>query len=78
MKCEHCGAAMDWQALSGAYVCPDCAFVALGGDIDRSLMESISILELALRFYANEGNYTGQLPIIADGGHLAREALKRF
>ncbi len=78
MKCERCGTEMAYRALSDAMVCPACGHVARPeDDVERRRADALAILRTALLFYADEANYRGAMPVLADGGQLAREALAR-
>lgn len=78
MKCEVCGTEMAYQALSDALVCPVCGHAARpAGDAERRQADALAILRAALLFYADAANYRGAMPVLADGGQLAREALAR-
>lgn len=78
MICEHCGAAMAYKTLSGVFICPACGYVTLGNLDDAIRIDALAMAKLALMFYANEGNYQGEMLILADGGQLARESLSRI
>lgn len=67
---------MEYQVLAGVFVCRACGHVARGEAGAAERVSALEVCRLALRFYADESNYTGALPVLADGGRLAREALE--
>lgn len=77
MDCERCGAPMAFQAMGGVCVCRECGHVAVPDDVaaQRAQVDALTIMRMALAFYADESNYQGAMPVLADGGQLARETL---
>lgn len=79
-NCNVCGAAMEFQQLSRVYVCSQCGKVTIPDNeaAARAEADSVTVMRLALQFYADETNYQGALPVLADRGELARAALDTF
>jgi uncharacterized Zn finger protein (UPF0148 family) len=75
MNCEQCNTPMTYHTLSGLYVCPTCGAVLVADNAQQDEQALVGVYEAALQFYADEANYEGAIPVLADRGQLAREAL---
>jgi ribosome-binding protein aMBF1 (putative translation factor) len=75
MQCDQCDDTMAYHELSGVYTCGACGRVIQANNIQQAEQSELTICRMVLQFYADEANYEGAIPVLADRGQLAREAL---